>query len=220
MDERVECYSLGCLKPPAGLLEGHFYCRGHFVVTCYAKLDYCSELLRNRSFSEETFEAIRRFLAECTEQAARLSETAKDLNNIERARLLDILFYASDVGSHMRRSPRKTLTIPVRIHCNTPGNLWQEKTVTRSVSRYGGMFECLSTIKPDDVLVVEHIEFGRFVNARMVWGWRARAGAFVAGLEFVNCSNFWELDWNEPSVSSVPPEPCPLLQDVPKDSAQ
>ena len=116
VNERLECHSIGCLQPPAGLLEGYFYCRGHFIVTCYAKLEYCSDLLRNRTFSEETFEAIRRFIGECTQQTARLSETARDLNSFERARLLDILFYASDIGSHMRRSPRKTLTIPVRLH--------------------------------------------------------------------------------------------------------
>jgi hypothetical protein len=206
--------------PPAALFGGQFYCRGHFIETCYARLDFCADLLRTRSFSNQISEEMRRFIAECTQQAARLSETANHLDNIERARLLDILFYASDIGSHMRRSPRKTLAIPVCVHCKTPGCQWQEDTVTRVVGRFGGMLECQHTIKPDDVLAVEHLDSGRSANARLVWGWRARSGLFVVALEFINCSNFWQLDWSEPPATSVPSEPATALPDVPKDSAQ
>ncbi|MBI3484334.1 MAG: PilZ domain-containing protein [Acidobacteria bacterium] len=163
---------------------------------------------------------MRKFIAECTQQAARLSESAKDLNHIERARLLDILFYASDIGSQMRRSPRIALAIPVRVHCETPGRQWQEDALTRSVSRFGAMLECQQTIQPDDVLVVEHLDSGRSVNARLVWGWRARSGTFVVGLEFLNCSNFWELDWNEPPTTSDPSQPVAALPDLPKESPQ
>lgn len=203
MDERVECAISGCLKPPAGLLGGHFYCRGHFVATCYARLDFCADLLRSRAFSGQTSDEMRNFIAECTQQAAKLSETANNLNHIERARLLDILFYASDIGSHMRRSPRKTLTIPVRVHCKTPGHPWEEDAVTRVISRFGGMLECRQTIKPGDVLVVEHLDSGRTANAKLVWGWRARSGAFVAALEFTDNKNFWGLDWNDPPADSA-----------------
>lgn len=214
VNDRLECYSIGCLKPPAGLLEGHFYCRGHFIVTCYAKLEYCAELLRSRTFTEETFEAIRAFIGECTQQAARLSETAKDLNNFERARLLDILFFASDIGSHMRRSRRKSVAIPVRLHCNTPGHAWQEETVTRSVSLFGALFECRNGSKSGDEFLVEHLQSGRSANARFAWGWHARSGAFVVALEFIDCQNFWELSWDEPADDAVASEAAAALQDV------
>ncbi len=219
MDERIECSISGCLKPPAALLGSQFFCRGHFVITCYTRLDFCAELLRTRTFTGRMSEEMRKFVGECTQQAARLSETANNLNNIERARLLDILFYASDLGSHMRRSPRKPLAIPVRVICKTPGRPWQEDSLTRAVSRFGGMLECQQTIKPDDVLVLEHIESGRSVNAHMVWGWRAKSGSFVTGLEFVDCSNFWELDWSDPPANSVPSEPAGVEQSAPKVSA-
>ncbi len=220
MDERVDCNISGCLKPPAALFGGHFYCRDHFIDTCYVRLDFCAELLRDRSFTDQTSDEMRKFIAECTQQAAKLSETASSLNHIERARLLDILFYASDIGSHMRRSPRKALTIPVRVQCKTPGRPWQEDTVTHVVSRFGGMFECHNTIKPDDVLTVEHLDAGRSVNAKLAWGWRARSGSFVVALEFIDCSNFWQLDWNDPPANSVLPKPLGALQDAPKGSAQ
>jgi hypothetical protein len=218
MDERVECAITGCLKPTAALFGGQFYCRGHFVATCYARLDFCADLLSTRNFTDRMSEEMRKFIAECTQQAAKLSETAKDLNHIERARLLDILFYASDIGSHMRRSTRKALAIPVRLHCEMPGRPWQEDALTRSVSRFGGMLECQQTILPGDVLVVEHLDSGRTADARLVWGWRARSGSFVVALEFVNCTNFWELDWTEPPATSVPSEPVAALPDLPKDS--
>lgn len=222
MDERVECHIAGCLKPPAAVFGGHFYCRGHFVGVCYERLDFCADLLRNRPFSDQISQEMRKFVAECTEQAVRLSETANNLNNIERARLLDILFYASDIGSHMRRSPRKALTLPVRVHGKAPGRPWQEDTVTRVISRFGVMLECQHAIKPGEELVVEHLESGRWVDARLAWAWRAKSGTFVVGLEFINCNNFWKLDWDdspESSANSNLSEPVPALHPVPKSSA-
>jgi hypothetical protein len=220
MDERVECAIKDCLKPPAAIFGGKFYCRGHFVATCYERLDFCADLLRTRTFSHQTSEEMRKFIAECTQQAAQLSETAKILNNIERARLLDILFYASDIGSHMRRSPRKAIAIPVRVHCKTPAREWQEDTLTRSVSRFGGLLECQHTCHPDDSLVVEHLDSGRSANARLVWGWRARSGAFVVALEFIDSTNFWELDWSEPPANPADSTPVAALPDLPKNSPQ
>ncbi|MCL4523645.1 MAG: hypothetical protein M1453_10825 [Acidobacteria bacterium] len=207
MDERVQCAVADCLKPTAAIFCGQFYCRGHFIVTCYERLDFCADLLRTRNFSQQTSEEMRKFIAECTQQAAKLSETAKDLNHIERARLLDILFYASDIGRHMRRSPRKSLAIPVRLQCESPAREWQEDTCTRSLSRYGGMFECQHEVKPDDVLVVKHLDAGRSAPARFVWGWRARSGSFVVALEFTDCDNFWEFDWTESPADSVLSQP-------------
>ncbi len=223
MDERVQCNISGCLKPPAALLGGQFYCRGHFVATCYVRLDFCAELLRNRSCSDRTSDEMCKFIAECTQQAARLSETANSLKNIERARLLDILFYASDLGSHMRRSPRRTAAIPVRVICESPGHPWQEDAVTKVISRFGGMLECQHTIKPEDVLFVEHFESGRRERARLAWGWRSRTGSFVFAVEFVNCNNFWGQDWNDPPAGSTQPvdsQPIASLHEIPKDSPQ
>ncbi len=210
MDERVQCAVTDCLKPPAAIFGGAFYCRGHFITTCYERLDFCADLLRTRTFTDHMSEEMRKFIAECTQQAAKLSETAKDLNKIERARLLDILFYASDIASHTRRSPRKVLAIPVRLRCETPGRPWLEDTLTCSVSRFGAMLECKQSVKPGDELFVEHLDSGRSVKARLVWGWRARSGTFVVGLEFLNSDNFWELDWSEPPADSVLSEPSSL----------
>jgi hypothetical protein len=220
MDEKVQCANSGCLKPPTAIFGGKFYCRGHFVAVCYERLDFCADLLSTRNFTDRISQEMCKFIAECTEQATRLSETAKIPNNIERARLLDILFYASDIGRHLRRSPRKALSIPVRVLCKTPAREWQEDTLTRSISRFGGMLECQHTIMPDDVLSVEHLDSGRVESARLAWGWRARSGTFVFALEFVNCSNFWELDWSEPPANSADSPPDAALPDIPKDSPQ
>ena len=203
MEERVECATKGCLKPPAAIFGGQFYCRGHFVATCYARLDFCADLLSTRAFTDRMSQEMSNFITECTQQAAKLSETAKDLNHMERAWLLDILFYAADLGGHMRRSPRRALAISVRVHCETPGRPWQEETLTRSVSRFGAMLECRQTIRPGDVLLVEHLASGRSAHARVVWSWKSRSGSFVVGLEFTDCDNFWDLDWSDPPAISV-----------------
>ena len=220
MDERVQCAISGCLKPTAAIFGGQFYCRGHFVATCYARLDFCADLLSTRAFTDRMSEEMRKFIAECTQQAAKLSETAKDLNHIERARLLDILFYASDIGSHTRRSSRKALAIAVRVRCEAPGRPWQEDALTRSVSRFGALLECRQAIQPGDALAVEHLNSGRSANARVVWSWHARSGSFVAGLEFIDCDNFWDLDWSDPPAAPADPTLVAAFPDLPNDSAE
>ena len=136
------------------------------------------------------------FVHECVEQANDLAQNAKDLDNLERAKLLDILFWAGELGHRLRRSSRKKACIPIRVRCEEPGRLWEEEAETQRVSRYGALVTCQHQVEIGDTLLVMRMDTGRQARARVAWRERENGGHQEVGIEFVNCENFWDLDWN------------------------
>jgi len=136
------------------------------------------------------------FLTECTRQATDLSQHAEELDNLARARLLDILLSAADLSRHLRRSPRKVATLALRLHCEKPGRTWEEETKTRVLSRHGALVECQHPAQSGDALLVLRLDSGRQALARVVWCHQKEEGRREIGIEFLDCDNFWELDWS------------------------
>jgi len=199
IDDRIyesdRCQSPGCPTAPAAHLEGAPYCKEHFISKCYEQLDVCSEhLVQHRDSLEETGR-MRMFLRACIEQATVLTRNPFHQDALERARLLDILYTASDLCRRMRRSLRRAEAIPVRLVCETPGRPWHEEMRTVLISQHGAMLECEHLVKPEDWLAIVREDTGRRVRARMAWRGPAKAGYFAVGLEFVDSENFWGLSW-------------------------
>jgi hypothetical protein len=91
MDRR--CSFLRCAKPGVVTLGDCEYCLAHFISTCYRHLD------------ESPGSKVQRgsLLDEIIDQATSLALITNDLNNQERAQLLDILLWATDLLSGGRR---------------------------------------------------------------------------------------------------------------------
>ena len=186
----ADCHMAGTI-----VLGPEYFCREHFIAACYERLDAVREKLGRRRPSEEASEEIRAFLHQCTEQAAELTRNPFSQDALERARLLDILHTATDLGRHMRRSVRREKAFEVRVQCETPGRPWAEEMRTVQVSQYGGMFECAHLVRPEDWLFVERVDTGIRTRARMAWRGPAKGGRFMLGLEFTDYDNFWGLNW-------------------------
>jgi len=199
------CGFSDCERTPVARLAAGRFCAEHFIATCYEQLDKCAERLGQRKSSETESEDMRAFLRACVEQATALTRNPFYQEALERARLLDILYTAGDLLRHIRRSPRRPESIPVRLSCETPGRPWEEQLQTKLISRHGAMLECSHLVRPEDWLVVERVDTGRRVRARMAWRGPTTAGNFPVALEFLDVDNFWELSWAErPSGSSGP----------------
>ena len=191
MREPVRCSVPGCEQPATATLEKRTLCRTHFISICYERMETHSARLKEQPLPEE----IRTFLDECTPQIADLAKNARNLDDSERARLLEILLSAYNLSRHLRRSPRRKVIIPVRLRCEKPGQTWEERTETRMLSRYGALVDCQHPVEVGDTLLVERVDNARQVRARVAWQRRKWAGRLEIGLEFLDCDNFWELDW-------------------------
>jgi hypothetical protein len=107
--ERERICSVGsCSDSPVTILGQQDLCLNHFLLRCYEKLEGLDP--RGRRFCSETLDAaaMRAFIEECSRKALDVSLHCKDLSNLERGRLLDILLWAGELFL-LLRVPRFTL---------------------------------------------------------------------------------------------------------------
>jgi hypothetical protein len=208
MAEITHCNVAGCEKPATASLDMQALCVGHFIFTCYARLEEYAERLRGRPCGAEMPEHIWAFVTECTHQVVQLAQNDEALDNLERARLLDILLTAYELGRKVRRGPRVAVAVPVRLRSEGPGEPWEEATHTRMLSRHGALVEVEHRVENEDTLLVERLDNGKQARARVRWRRRKSEGPFEFGIEFLDCDNFWELDWTGPQPPATQPEPA------------
>ena len=105
------CSEAACDCAAATSLAQQTLCLNHFLLRCYAKLEAVDP--RGQKSREERVDlaAMRAFIEECSHKALEVSLRREDLTNLERARLLDILLWASELFLILR-APRITLEEP------------------------------------------------------------------------------------------------------------
>jgi hypothetical protein len=195
MTKAENCAVTNCKEPLSGSLEGEALCLNHFISSCYARLDEYDEKRKGPGLSKADAESARRFINECTRQADEIEHTAQNLDNLERAKLLHIILSASELGCHLRRSPRKAAAIPVRISSEKLGGAWEENTETVLLSQYGASVRCNHPTKTGERIQVVRADTGQKTEARVAWQRSSENDGLRIGVEFIGCENFWELDW-------------------------
>jgi hypothetical protein len=198
MSNAEKCSIAGCSQALAASLDGETLCREHFISVCYTRLDRYDEIRKGPGLSATDTESVRRFIHECTRFADEIEHSALDLDNLERAKLLHIILTASELGRHLRRSPRKVATIPVRLSSEKLGAAWEEDTETVLVSQYGALVRCKHAAKAGETLHVIRADTGEKALARVAWqrpSGNSGSEDIRIGVEFVACENFWGLDW-------------------------
>jgi hypothetical protein len=189
------CNVVDCEQDVVSLLDGKALCRGHFISACYVQLDRYAEMQKGHGSSGFDTELMQQFINECVRQADEIIQEADDLDNLERSRLIHIIEEATDLGRYMRRSPRKAASIPVRLCCDKLGGAWEEDTETVLLSRHGASVQCRHLAKPGETVEVIRSDTGQKVQARVTWQRPSGDESVRIGVEFVDCDNFWGLDW-------------------------
>ncbi|HXP78926.1 MAG TPA: hypothetical protein VN976_03405 [Verrucomicrobiae bacterium] len=198
MTNAEKCSIADCGQAIAASLDGESLCREHFISICYERLDHYDEIRKGPGLSATDTESVRRFIHECTRSADEIEHSALDLDNLDRAKLLHIILTASELGRHLRRSPRMVAAIAVRLSSEKLGGAWEEDTETVLVSRYGALVRCKHPAKAGETLHVIRADTGEKAVARVAWqrpsGNSGNEDVRI-GVEFVGCENFWGLDW-------------------------
>lgn len=195
MTTQEQCSVAECGRPAGASLDGESLCRAHFISACYDRLDQYDETRKGPGLTASDSESARRFIHESTRQADAIESCATDLDNLDRAKLLHIIISASELGRHLRRSPRKVAVIPVRLSSEKIGGAWEEDTETLLVSRYGALLRCKHGAKAGETIHVSRVDTGATVQARVAWQRPTACDDLRVGVEFLSCENFWGLDW-------------------------
>jgi hypothetical protein len=193
--QQGRCGIAECGEPVAASLDGEHFCRQHFISVCYQRLDEYNEIRQGSGLSPENTESARRFVHECTRSADEIEHSARSLDNLDRAKLLHIILSASELGRHLRRSPRKVARIAIRLSSEKLGGTWEEDAETVLVSRYGALVQCKHGAKAGETLQVLRADTGEKATARVAWQRPAGDDDIRIGVEFLASENFWGLDW-------------------------
>lgn len=190
------CNVPGCKQKVSSSLEGQSLCRKHFISACYVQLAGFEEMRKRPCRSAADAESMRRFIHECVQRVDELERAVDDLNNLDRTKLLHITLSANELGRHLRRSPRKAVSIAVRLSSEKVGDTWEIETETELISQHGASMQCHHPAKPGETLRVIRSDTGQNAEVRVVWQRPASNDDVRIGVEFVDCQNFWGLDWS------------------------
>jgi hypothetical protein len=98
MGDAKRCYRHDCTRPVAATLGSETLCLEHFCSQCYQLLEKIDQRTSGAKLTAFTPEQI--FLADdCARKAIDVCLSANSLNNLERARLLDILLWCGEISS-------------------------------------------------------------------------------------------------------------------------
>jgi hypothetical protein len=184
----------GCVQSAVVSLDEKRLCRVHFIQMAYRHLDRISLQIQAPAFHSRNAEAASICLEACMREAANIACAADFPPNLERAQLLDILLWASELHGRLRRGPRVAARIPILLRCENPERPWEEKAETQSLSQHGFSFVCRHELREDEELTCVRLDNGRRVKARVAWVRSKEAGENEAGLEFSTSEDFWGFD--------------------------
>jgi hypothetical protein len=98
----IRCDECASRQAAVCSVELRFFCVNHFADYCYRRLTECEKALGDGRRREP----VRGFLRECATQAAKLLLIRSELQNVDRARLFDIMLWANELFyrsiSHVR----------------------------------------------------------------------------------------------------------------------
>lgn len=89
----IRCDDCSSRQAAVCSVELRFFCMHHFVAYCYQRLEESEKALSGR----QSRESVRGFLRECATQGAKLLLLGEELQNIERARLFDIMLWSNEL---------------------------------------------------------------------------------------------------------------------------
>jgi len=102
------CCESACHSAAATSLDRQDLCLNHFLLRCYAQLEAVDPRGQKSREQRVDLAAMRAFIEECSRKTLEVCLHSKSLTNLERARLLDVLLWASELFLILR-APRVTV---------------------------------------------------------------------------------------------------------------
>jgi hypothetical protein len=206
----AKCAADGCAEAAVASLDDNAVCRAHFLAGAYGRLEFIDKQIREPNSHEHHDEPAARYLEQCMRETTNIACAAEPPGNLERAQLLDILLWASDLHKSLRRGPRVRARIPILVRCDAADGPWEEKGETQMLSTHGFSFLCRHELTKGQALTCVRLDTGRRQKVRVVWVRAKESGEWEAGLEFVTLEDFWGFETGAgvaafPSISLVKP---------------
>jgi PilZ domain len=188
------CSTEGCSEASVAVVDDRGFCYGHFLSYSYERLEAISAQIHQPQFRNQQTESTGRFLEDCMRSAADIAHAVEAPTNLQRARVMDVLLWASELHGRLRRGPRVPARIPVQIQLETTDGRWEERTETLQVSRHGAHILCRHEANIGDRLTCVRLDTGARADAHVAWIRRRRSGEVEMGIAFLGEVNLWDFE--------------------------
>lgn len=102
--KRIHCDAKDCVQSAVMRIDFHLFCLDHVVAHCHERLQKCQqEVGRSLAPSSDAISRNYSFLRECTSNIAGFLIARPEMENIDRARLLDIMLWAAELDEKYDR---------------------------------------------------------------------------------------------------------------------
>jgi len=98
----AQCTSIGCAEHGVVMLAGATLCLEHFFQGCYERLEVLDPVVRRKTREGAIHEGAPKALEEVVKQVLIVCLQHKNLSNLDRSRLLDILLWAGELQLVLR----------------------------------------------------------------------------------------------------------------------
>jgi len=195
------CAWPGCKSAAEATLDGHTWCRTHFLDTAAKRFKEYDAYLHLGEPTQAERDAITKFLLELMRQAPKLIASAKSLTAAERERILAVSFSATELYKQAQREPREPRNLPILIFREEEAGGKQEPAIALNVSKLGACIATTRVSKAGETIWVQWPHNTQRAFARVVWAKRLAASQYLIGIEILDCENFWELEGTTPAAS-------------------
>jgi hypothetical protein len=199
IDTQNRCGMERCDDAAVASVDHRALCFKHFLEYSYQCLEVISAQIHDPQFHNRQAEATGRFLEDCMRNAADIACVVTAPTNLERARVMDVLLWASELHGLLRRGPRVPARMAVVLRSDAPNEPWEENAETQLLSRHGAQVLCRHDAAIGDRLTCVRLDSGNRVEAQVVWARRQAAGDIEIGLEFLTDVNFWNFRSGNPA---------------------
>jgi hypothetical protein len=104
VEKRIRCDVKDCVQSAVMRIDFHLFCLEHVVAHCHERLQKCQqEVGHNIAPSGDAIFENYSFLRECTSSIAGFLMARPELENIDRARLIDIMLWAAELDEKYDR---------------------------------------------------------------------------------------------------------------------
>ena len=97
MGTKNKCTANSCGDAAVTVFAQRELCVSHFVSHCYEELERLDRKGRSPKQNVCELAALKSFVSECSRRALEVSLSCKNLDNLQRGRLLDILLWAREL---------------------------------------------------------------------------------------------------------------------------
>jgi hypothetical protein len=185
------CSSEACSEPSVADFDARHLCMEHFLVVCFRELEARNERLKNQPADAET-DSFKNFLNASVDQVRKLSEIDRFTDSQTKSQLLEFLLRASQLSKSLRRSPRRSASVPVWLRREDPSRTWEEETWTVTVSQHGAGLVCRHPVEAGGKVVLCRRDKGSRVQARVVYCRYDGDGRRQIGVELLDRDDFWD----------------------------